>query len=299
MTGLTNLPVTDPDGGDLSGYATEKFVAEKVDEHADSQDNPHGVTAAQTGAFGIVGDVARDDNLDNYRTIGSYYCTASNANTVVNSPITTAAYHLHVFKASATGNEALIQICTRASVNESELFFRKHAAGWGDWKTIATENFVEMAIAGLKAEDIGAASATHASQHKAGGSDSISPSDIGAYGYHGVMSGNDDLNNYTSIGSYSATSSVTRTLSNCPFSSGALQLHVFLADHDTGSAKPLIQIITQNSAGSAELYIRKHASGAWSEWCSILHTGTVTVSATDITAGTTALATGAQYLVYE
>lgn len=88
-------------------------------------------------------------------------------------------------------------------------------------------------------------------------------SDVGALGYAGEMSANDDLNNYKTIGSYTATSAVTATLSNCPFSSGASQLYVLATGGDTN---PLLQIITQSTTLNTNLYVRKHVSNGWTAW---------------------------------
>lgn len=94
--------------------------------------------------------------------------------------------------------------------------------------------------------------------------DGLTPEDIGAFGVVGAIASGTDLNDYKEIGAYTATSSVTASLANCPVTSGASQLYVFRTQNS--DVAPLIQLFTVTSTSSVDLFVRKHANGSWSVW---------------------------------
>lgn len=79
---------------------------------------------------------------------------------------------------------------------------------------------------------------------------------------------NADLNNYTTAGTYRATSSsVSATLSNCPVSNFAIKL--FVIETGYGSSNYCMQIIV---AGARSLYFRTRTTSAWTVWGKISYT---------------------------
>lgn len=192
------LKYRDPDSGKIKkvGYTkeqTEELVNNRVDAkfeeldpadigaanasdltaHTGNKSNPHGVTAAQTGAaptsrkvngkalsaditlsaadvgaFGVFNkSIPSGDNLDNYLEQGSYYVTGTNASGIANMPRNTAM-HLYVFRADtqtgASDTKRTLQIATPSGIPDAycEMYYRKRSeSGWSAWKTIATTDY--------------------------------------------------------------------------------------------------------------------------------------------------------------
>lgn len=79
---------------------------------------------------------------------------------------------------------------------------------------------------------------------------------------------NANLNDYTTAGTYRATSSsVSATLSNCPVSNYAIKL--FVIETGYGSSNYCMQIIV---AGARSLYFRTRTTSAWTVWGKISYT---------------------------
>ena len=113
----------------------------------------------------------------------------------------------------------------------------RNSTGWGDWVKIPTRSEVDA----LKA---------------------------GAYGLsYAVMTTikqNDDLNAYTSPGSYISTSTgITSTLANVPFNNSGFSLHV--ESVAGGSGQYIVQTIKRVS-DRADEYTRAYNGTAWTEW---------------------------------
>lgn len=142
------------------------------------------------------------------------------------------------------------------------------------------------------------AALSHASRHAADGADPITPSEINAVNRAGdTMEGN-------LLVSKSYPQVILDMTSNG--SRGAIQQgadnFVITNQNVAGDANNQRQLYLYNSAAQSNIgeafRIVDVADGTYTHY-RILHTGNVTASTTDITAGTSALLAGHQYLVYE
>lgn len=117
-------------------------------------------------------------------------------------------------------------------------------------------------------------------------------------GYYSLSRGtliqsNTDLNTLTAYGNYyCSASSIVSTLSNCPVTS-AFTLKVYAG---TGTSYPC-QLLTHYNNGSKFFRYYNSTSRTWSDWQQ--YVGFYQYSTSDLQAGTSPLATGSLYLVYE
>lgn len=81
----------------------------------------------------------------------------------------------------------------------------------------------------------------------------------------GRIAQNDDLNSYTTPGSYVATSTgITTSLTNCPINNSGFSLHVESVAGGTGQL--LIQTIKRTSSNIGEVYLRTYTGSVWGAW---------------------------------
>lgn len=121
------------------------------------------------------------------------------------------------------------------------------------------------------AEEVGAAAAIHASQHKAGGADPITPADIGALDNTSsgqAIPNNSDLNDYITPGVYkSSDSNVSATIANAPFTNVGFKMIVTKHYTTTG----ILQIVLPTSETSPFMY-RYYEGGKWYGWRTVYDT---------------------------
>lgn len=81
----------------------------------------------------------------------------------------------------------------------------------------------------------------------------------------GRIAQNDDLNSYTTPGSYVATSTgITTSLTNCPINNSGFSLHV--ESVAGGKGQLLIQTIKRTSSNIGEVYLRTYTGSVWGAW---------------------------------
>lgn len=108
-----------------------------------------------------------------------------------------------------------------------------------------------------------------------------------------LIRSNTDLNTLTTYGNYYCNaSSIASTLSNCPITN-PFTLKIYAG---TGTSYPC-QLLTHYTNGSKFFRWYNTTSRVWSDWQQ--YTGFYEYSTTDLQAGTSPLATGSLYLVYE
>lgn len=84
-----------------------------------------------------------------------------------------------------------------------------------------------------------------------------------AYGYgEKSVEANDDLNDYTTPGVYNISSSVARTLSNCPYTAFVSRLDVYSSGGS--SSNYVFQVL--RSTATENIYHRRRHQGTWSAW---------------------------------
>ena len=116
---------------------------------------------------------------------------------------------------------------------------------------------------------------------------------------------NSDLNSFTSVGSFACpTNSTSSTLSNCPTTAGFIMDVVSANGSSVGVTATwsyLRQVITDLEGKKWERIVRTSGTTEieYKAWTPIYSGYNVTASTTDLTAGTSALATGQLYLCYE
>ena len=130
--------------------------------------------------------------------------------------------------------------------------------------------------------------AIHASQHSSSGSDPITPADIGAmYANLGTCNGN--LLAWLDEKNISGAFTVSTTATNIPvahWSSG-----IFM--RGAGVSAIMVDLSTRI------VYMNSKNAGVWQGWSTLYSDKNITAETTDITAGSSALATGSIYQVYE
>lgn len=131
------------------GYAT----TEQFNAHVNDDDNPHGVTAAQTGALelGIPAETEEVD-LNNLTEPGCYSVLAANLNKPAHSSsnLVVSVFGLRSFETSAVSGRTLLQICTDA--NSGKVYARYYfwlyiseqdseTEEWSDWALVTNDDY--------------------------------------------------------------------------------------------------------------------------------------------------------------
>lgn len=163
MAELTpNYKLTKPSPEDFYDINVQNDNMDIIDEELKkASEVAKKMTPEALGAYGYIGSIGGGADLNNYLTTGSYRCTSSDAATVKNSPITTMAFQLHVFKAageesSSESTRPTIQFITAVNTNDYGLYWRKHSSGvWTKWFGLADtdsrtiKSYTELSQLGL------------------------------------------------------------------------------------------------------------------------------------------------------
>lgn len=163
MAELTpNFKLTKPSPEDFYDINVQNDNMDIIDEELKkASEVAEKMTPEALGAYGYIGSIGGGADLNNYLTTGSYRCTSSDAATVKNSPITTMAFQLHVFKAageesSSESTRPTIQFITAVNTNDYGLYWRKHSSGaWTKWFGLADtdsrtiKSYTELSQLGL------------------------------------------------------------------------------------------------------------------------------------------------------
>ena len=98
-------------------------------------------TAADVGAFGVVGEIKSGADLNEYTAMGTYYCNDSTAATIVNCPVT-VGFMLEVF---STGTTRVLQLITPTSTSVANRFIyyrKKVGSTWAsNWYCLADTDY--------------------------------------------------------------------------------------------------------------------------------------------------------------
>ena len=240
-------------------------VTRKINNKSLSEDLS--LTANDIGAFGLVGEIPKDADLDNYYTLGSYYCAGTNATTIANSPVT-LAFNLYVLQAQ---DSRVIQLLTVTSTNDAQstIYYRKRAsAAWSTWKSFATTDYA------LPRDGSGAMTGSFKFNSA---SPLIHPQEDSSATYLRLFSG---------VGT-----------SDAGYAGGA-GIQLYNSAHATQSLRGRFRIHAND--GTLESVLYGTPNGVL-KWCNndIYHIGNITAGRTDLTAGTSTLATGSIYDMYD
>ena len=186
-----------------------------------------------TGRLGMLSNVNLDD-MHTDATCGVYWLNCGDTSITGTKPKDSSLGLLFVKKQSATySRQFYLSLTDNYTPTAVWRTYNRNNSTWGDW----TANWMSKSL-GTKY----------------------------ALGYDGMgrIQQNDDLNSYTTPGSYVATSTgITSTLSNCPFADSGFSLHVESVAGGTGQY--IIQTIKRVS-GSADIYTRTYTGSVWTEW---------------------------------
>lgn len=163
MAELTpNYKLTKPSPEDFYDINVQNDNMDIIDEELKkASEVAEKMTPEALGVYGYIDSIGGGADLNNYLTTGSYRCTSSDAATVKNSPITTMAFQLHVFKAageesSSESTRPTIQFITAVNTNDYGLYWRKHSSGvWTKWFGLADtdsrtiKSYTELSQLGL------------------------------------------------------------------------------------------------------------------------------------------------------
>ena len=170
--------------------------------------------------------IPNKSNLDNYKTAGTYAVTSdASAQTMFNIPVQICGKLI----VSNNGNGGYTQFYVQN--HDAKVFIRAFwENAWSAWKEIANSSNAYMLQGGVVT---------------------------------GFISANDDLNNYTTAGTYDCRfASIASTLSNCPVTD-AFKMMVDVEDN----SKILTQTITIiHNLSSMPWRRTKNNSDTWSEW---------------------------------
>lgn len=143
----TNFKLKKPSPEDFYNVADQNSNMDIIDEELKKASEVAGkMTPEALGVYGYINTIGGGADLNSYLTTGSYRCTSTDAATVKNSPITTMAFQLHVFKAadkesSSESTRPTIQFITAVNTNDYGLYWRKHSSGvWTNWTELADAN---------------------------------------------------------------------------------------------------------------------------------------------------------------
>lgn len=163
MAELTpNFKLTKPSPEDFYDINVQNDNMDIIDEELKkASEVAEKMTPEALGVYGYIDSIGGGADLNSYLTTGSYRCTSSDAATVKNSPITTMAFQLHVFKAadkesSSESTRPTIQFITAVNTNDYGLYWRKHSSGvWTKWFGLADtdsrtiKSYTELSQLGL------------------------------------------------------------------------------------------------------------------------------------------------------
>lgn len=192
-------------------------------------------------------EIPQNSNLNDYKTPG-IYSVGSNMATIINTPVTAAAYVLEVYRTSTSSTAPVIQVATcLAGGNNARMFIRVYIYStdtWGAWGLIGNDNFILQS------------------------------------GARSSITSSTNLNNITSIGRYRASSSVAGTLVNSP------TVSPFIMDvTELNQASTILQTIFDED-GDMYNRICTDLTGTpqWTDWISA--TAYSTISEAEIRGGT-------------
>lgn len=137
-----NYGLTKPLPEEFYDIAVHNENMDKIDTELKKKYDPNNKpTAADVGAFGVGGQIKNGDNLDDYTTMGAYYCNDTEAATIQNCPVS-IGFMLEVF---STDDKRVLQILTPTStstVNRFIYYRKKVANSWmTNWYCLADTNY--------------------------------------------------------------------------------------------------------------------------------------------------------------
>lgn len=189
------------------------------------------VTANTAGRIGMLSNVNLDD-LHTDNTCGVYWLNNYSSDITGTKPVAEGQGLLIVKKQNSTTYR---QTYIAVTGNTSPYFAVRSysSSSWGEWQSASLQTILNTTY---------------------------------ALGYSGMgrIQQNDDLNSYTTPGSYVATSTgITSTLSNCPITNSGFSLHVESVAGGTGQF--IVQTIKRVSDG-ADIYTRTYSGSVWTGW---------------------------------
>lgn len=188
-------------------------------------------TANTAGRIGMLSNVNLDD-LHTDNTCGVYWLNNYSSDITGTKPVAEGQGLLIVKKQNSTTYR---QTYIAVTGNTSPYFAVRSysSSSWGEWQSASLQTILNTTY---------------------------------ALGYNGMgrIQQNDDLNSYTTPGSYVATSTgITTTLSNCPITDSGFSLHVESVAGGTGQF--IIQTI-KRLKGGAQIYTRAYSGSVWTDW---------------------------------
>ena len=213
--------------------------------------------------------IASGDSLNNYTTVGVYYCSSTNCNSVTPRPesISATAFKLVVSEINTTDGTRIIQDIFPVNSDTTEHYRRNkgnnysETSGWRPWVKMITD--VDLTT-GLATKQNTLQFDTHAT---ASSSNMLTSGTVFSELYNipaNLLPSGTDFDDLMQPGVYycsnlAADGSQASTMVHTPYTGGGFKLEVL---HTWNSSRPLQRLWI----GGARFYMRGHNGSKWLSW---------------------------------
>ena len=292
-TETTNLQLIKPDENDFYDISVQNTNMDKIDEFCGREDNPHNVTKVQVGLSNVP-NVTTNDQTPTYTPASANANLTSgeklsNAFSKIAKAISSLISHLadttsHITSAERTSWNAKLDSSGTASKATSDGSGNNIVNTYATKSTVTEHTNNKNNPHGVTASQIGAVPTSETSKYN--------------FINKGLNTVNvDEVFNYNYVTAISEKGCGTLPASD----TGWLSIMNFYTDHFVTQLA-----FTCSSSSSANrsvvMWIRERYMGSnsvWSTWRLLYNDSTIKASTTDLTAGSSTLATNTIYLVYE
>ena len=198
-------------------------------------------------------------DLNDYRTVGNYYCMlTADAKTLLNCPVT-SAFTLKVFETNGSAAYKGQLLYTYNAQYVHIRYYASDTSSWGEWTRLARMNDITLGALGI--------TATKEELNRLDGTTGVVTNNLAALSLAPTVSipSASDLDDYLTPGSYRVTSAeIAATIVNSPVNNVGFDLHV-IQPYGLGTTNNQRVQIVMNSLGNF-CFRTRDLNGVFAAW---------------------------------